>query len=101
MIRASTNTLSLNWRNSYKGKSEKCPYDDCDIETLEHFLIDCTGYENIRNELNFPANYHDKDQLIAKVLLFDTQDNSDRQKDKQFIKNIWKTRNRKIQATPD
>lgn len=101
MLRARTNTLSLNWRNRYQGKNEKCPYNDCDIETLEHFLTECKGYENIRNQFHFTANYEERDNVIAEILLFTKQKNSDIQQKKEYINNIWKARFRQIQETPD
>ena len=41
LVRARTNTLDLNWRNSYRGKSEQFPTCDCVTQTLQHFIIQC------------------------------------------------------------
>ena len=70
MTRARTNTLSLNWRNRYQGKSEACPYNDCDKETLEHFILECKGYENIRRKFNIPSSNENenKEELLAQIL---------------------------------
>ena len=48
MFRARTNTLGLNWRKRhFRGQSDQCPY--ClEKETLEHFLLDCNAYNDIR-----------------------------------------------------
>lgn len=52
IMRARTNTLGVNWRNSYWGKRERCLHDDCDKETLQHFLAECKSYESIANKSN-------------------------------------------------
>ena len=44
ILRERTNTLALNWRKRFQGKSEQCPCCDCEVETLEHFLLDCEEY---------------------------------------------------------
>ena len=77
MTRARTNTLSLNWRNRYQGKSEACPYNDCDKETLEHFILECKGYENIRRKFNIPTinENENKEELLAQILLFNVSNN--------------------------
>lgn len=51
ILRGRTNTLTLNWRNRFQRKSEECPCCGEETETLEHFLLDCEEYEEIRQNI--------------------------------------------------
>lgn len=97
MTRARTNTLSLNWRNRYQGKSEVCPYNDSDKETLEHFVLECRGYESIRRKFNILSSNENenKEELLAQILLFNVSNNKEMQEKKEYIKEIWKARYKK------
>ena len=57
IVRGRTNTLTLNWRNRFQNKSEQCSCCNCEIETLEHFLLDCEQYSDIRQNHSFFTQY--------------------------------------------
>ena len=98
-VRGRTNTLNLNWRNRHQGKSKQCPTCECEIETLEHFLIECNHYTNIRLSFAFMREMHDisNEDKLKNILAFDTnltlQEIEIR---KKFMKVLW-TERRKIQ----
>ena len=50
MLRARLNTLNLNWRKEHTGGHSNCPCCDSEIETLEHFLLFCASYSEVRQK---------------------------------------------------
>ena len=71
MIRARSNTLNLAWRDWSLNASKNCKICDNEIETLKHFLIDCSALQKFRNEyicLQLPRNV-DENSLIMEILL--------------------------------
>ena len=95
MFRAGTNTLDINWRNKhFRGQTEKCPYCP-EQETLQHFLLDCNAYNEIRAQhplLAKPYNV-DTDEIIADFLLFKKFEKAgDVATRKKILQNMWKKR---------
>ena len=98
IIKARTDTLELNWRNKHKGKDVKCicNYEE---ETLEHFLLDCEIYSEIRKKYNFMQQPYieNRKELLANILIFQVDIKSEIEIRKSYILNIWRTRKSKQQ----
>ena len=71
LIKAPTDTLKLNWREKYKGKTTSC-FCGYEIETLEHFLLDCELYKEIRQKILLTQQPYreNTEDLIANILAF-------------------------------
>ena len=98
MIKARTDTIELNWRNRHKGKDIKCVcgYEE---ETLEHFLLDCELYSEIRKRYNFMQQPYieNRKELLANILIFQIDNKSEIELRKNYVLNLWKTRKSKHQ----
>lgn len=72
MTKATTNPLNLNWRKRLTGGDETCPCCGHEQEALEHFLLHCAAYSDIRKEHNILSQpYQEVTQpIITKMLLF-------------------------------
>ena len=53
LIRGRTNSLPLGWRKRFTNGVTQCPSCSCEVETLEHFLLECPEYLNIRSQTVF------------------------------------------------
>ncbi len=72
IMRARTNSLTLNWRNRFQKKSEQSLCCECETETLEHFLLDCEEYCDIRLNQSFLLNTNNENRnIIGNILLFE------------------------------
>ncbi len=93
-----TNTLNLNDRKRFKNENTKCEMCDCQIETLEHFLLYCEGYTNERKQIKeLQQPYIENEVEILGNLLY-TEEKAEIAK--QYIYKIWKIReNKKKEAT--
>ena len=95
-MKARSNTLKLKWRNWGIGQNKMCDLCCNEIETLEHFLLDCTKLQIARNyylELQRPINCN-KNEILAIILLLKI---SNDQPDSYFIdmiQNLWTQRNK-------
>ncbi len=101
IVRGRTNSLNLNWRNRFQNKSEQCPCCDCETETLEHFILDCKEYSDIRQNhstLTHNTENQDRNNIIANILVFEkdlmTEEIENR---KEYMIKIWKRRQSKIE----
>ena len=64
LFRGRTNTLRLNWRKEFLGGDTTCRVCNCGIvETLEHFLVSCRGYDQLRTR-------HEQQSLDLAGMLF-------------------------------
>ena len=57
LIRGRTNTITLNWRNIYQGKSEEYLCCGFETETLKYFLLECPQYNEIKRKLHFHTGH--------------------------------------------
>ena len=86
----------MKWRNWDIGQNKMCDLCSNEIETLEHFLLDCTKLQIARNyylELQRPINCN-KNEILAIILLLKI---SNDQPDSYFIdmiQNLWTQRNK-------
>ena len=99
MFRARSDTLDLNHKNKHKGKDTTCPACGLEEETLEHFLLHCTNYKQIRQDYSFLARPYKEDaqDIMANALLFKLDETFDTgtsyvEDRKQFVKRMWKMR---------
>lgn len=99
IIRGRTNTLTLNWRNRFQNKSEQCPCCNSEIETLEHYILDCEEYSDIRQNYSFLHNIENQNRsnIIANILVFETLATDEIENRKEYMIKIWKRRQNKIE----
>ena len=99
MIKARTDTLKLNWRKKYINEEVKCICGH-EVETLEHFLIECEIYNRIREKYTFLQRPYieNKDDLIGNILLFQLQKEDSIENRKQYIQEIWIERQKIIES---
>ena len=97
-FRARTNTLQLNDRNRHSNKETNCL--NCGhqsiVETIEHFILDCTTYNSERQqfiELQQPYN-ENKDKVIGQFLF--SKVNLEKKKEGLF--QMWKKRERQLKT---
>ena len=95
IIKARTDTLKLNWREKYKGKETTCicGYEN---ETLEHFILECNLYNEIRKKYLItqrPCN-DNKEDILANILIFQKINKEEIKERKNLIHEIWKERKR-------
>ncbi len=69
-----------------------------EIETLEHFLLDCEEYSAIRQVQTFLQNIENqtRDNLIANILVFDPLSYEEVEDRKSYVIKIWNRRQNKI-----
>ena len=75
MMRARANSLRLGWRNFGSEEDRRCQLCRAEVETLEHFLIDCNELQEARSRhliLQRPQ-IQSRENIIDKILLFETQ----------------------------
>ena len=92
ILRARTNSLTLNWRNRFQNKSEQCPCCEYEKETLEHFLLDCETYSDIRQNqtLLFNTENENRNKLIGNLLVFETLSTEEIENRKECDQNLEK-----------
>ena len=95
MMKARSDTLKLRWRDWALEGDKICQVCDCEIETLEHFLLDCKPLQEVRNynlELQLPREKNGREDKIAKLLLFKDDDENEREKLIDLIEKMYKKR---------
>ena len=97
-FRARANTLQLNDRNRHSNKETNCLTcgHQSIIETIEHFILDCTTYNSERQqfiELQQPYN-ENKDKVIGQFLF--SKVNLEKKKEGLF--QMWKKRERQFKT---
>ena len=96
LFRSRTNTLPLNWRNRFKPNTvnadQLCPMCENEVETLQHFLLECENQMWIRNKYNL-FNINDQIERLRGVLCFNGS-----LEGRKLLKELWEARRRKIQA---
>ena len=74
-MRARSDTLDLAWRDWSIHANKICKLCDLEVETLEHFLIDCSKLQTYRNNyicLQHPRN-DNQSYLIKEVLILTSE----------------------------
>ena len=86
LFRCRSNTLQLNDRKRFKNESTKCLACTEENENLEHFILNCTHYQDIRNKSGLFTRPYTENKLAE--LLF--VDNENKQETKIIIKKkMW------------
>ena len=100
MINARLNTLDLNWRNKHKNENTMCEMCGFEEENLEHFLLHCKQYTDIRQQYTFTQQPYveDKEEHIAEILLLKEDHKGKTEEKKTYVKRIWKARQQKIRS---
>ena len=88
MFRARSNSLKLNWRRRFQGGDVGCEMCNDGEETLNHFMIECRGYEILKMQHGMT------DKTIEQMLLLVT--GCDPQLAKNYLVAIWKHRKNNI-----
>ena len=99
MINARLNTLDLNWRNKIKNESTKCELCNNSNENLEHFILHCEQYKDIRRQYTFMQQPYkqDTEEHIAEILLLKEERKQTEEK-KIYIQRIWKLRQEQLKT---
>ena len=73
MMNARANTLKLGWRSYFHDNNSLCKLCNEQVETLEHFLIDCQRIQYIRQKYSLLQRPHieNKKDIMRTLLLFD------------------------------
>ena len=85
LFRCRSNTLQLNDRKRFKNESTKCLACTEENENLEHFILNCTHYQDIRNKSGLFTRPYTENKLAE--LLFGNNDN--KQETKITIQKMW------------
>jgi len=89
LFRARSNSLQLDWRRRFLGGETRCKLCNSeDEETLEHFVLHCKFYENLRNE------YDMNNKSVAQILILD--EGCDLNVSKNYLGELWKRRRNNI-----
>ena len=80
--------MKLAWRNRYQHGEVDCKMCGAVVETLEHFILECSGYEDVRQEFGV------REMEIKELLGFERE--GDIEKSKRFLKKIWLRREGRI-----
>ena len=97
MMKARSNTLKLGWREFGLEDTKICMLCNMEIETLEHFLLDCHELQKKREnyiELQRPW-IKDKNNLIARMLILEEKDKTEYYLD--MLEEIWKEREKRLE----
>lgn len=87
LFKARTNNLRLNNRNRHTGGDTKCIFCDWNMEDLNHFILWCPGYEDIRKQtILLQRPYIEKEENIIGQLLFSEQRI---QESKELVYQMW------------
>ncbi len=93
VFRARSNCLDLRDRKRYIGVDTKCIICEAETENLEHFLLDCSGYSEIRTSTNkLQQPYKENRNEIIGNLLFELDNKEEVDQTKEMIYRMWKTR---------
>ena len=91
-FRCRSNTLNLKDRKRFEGGDTKCVCCSEEYENLEHFILYCEEYQEIRNNSReFDRPYEEE---VLKKLLFE---NNKSEEIKRTIQKFWIKRQKKIQ----
>ena len=96
MMKARSDTLQLGWREFGMDDTKICKMCNIEIETLEHFLLDCQELQETRNffiELQRPL-IKDRNNLIGRMLIFEDEGKTEYYL--KLLEKLWIERERKL-----
>ena len=89
LFRCRANVLKLNWRERFVGGRTECDVCGAEVETLRHFLMNCPGLEEVREECAGVSGWS-----MERVLML-AGEVGDRVEDAvQYIEMLWRERGR-------
>lgn len=89
LFRSRTNSLKLNWRNSFTGGNTDCKMcQDGLEETVKHFIVDCMYFSDLREEHGLLG------RELVDLLLFN--DCCDVDVVKEYLEKAWKRRSSRL-----
>ena len=93
MMKARLNVLPLYWRKQHQGGNTQCPVCNEETETQEHFLIHCTGYDDLKRNYNFidDGGAGNQDDIMACMLLLKEEMNKTEMK-KELLQKMFNRR---------
>ena len=94
-FRCRSNTLALNDRKRFNNGETKCDLCSDTMENLEHFLLYCPSYQNIRTKSKLFVQPYIENKL-SELLFIDT---ANREKIKQTIQDMWNKRDKLMKET--
>ena len=86
LFKMRSNTLNLNWRKRFQNEDTGCSLCRQGEESLEHFLITCREYGNIRNEFGVVGC------TVERLLGFEQISKREIENYKSYIEKIWRKR---------
>lgn len=94
LFKAKTGTLPLNEINRHLNGDIKCTICDSEKEDLEHFLLICPEFSEIRTEIRHLQQPYeeDKSKIIGKFLF----EESEIEKKKEVLQKLWRKRQIRI-----
>ena len=99
-MNARANTLKLGWRKHFHDNNSLCKLCNKQVETLDHFLIECHRTQPTRQKyliLQWPQ-IENKNNLIKTLLLFDDGIDDDKQTYIDALDEIWKEREKLLES---
>ena len=97
MMKARSDTLKLGWREFANESNKICKVcSEGEIETLQHFILDCPGLQNCRNRfifLQLPRN-RNSENLLQRILLYEKDDTIDNKQMIDILNQLWQERNK-------
>ena len=94
MMRARSNTLELGWRNWSSDETKICKMCNLEVETLQHFLLDCNALQCYRNKytcLQLPRKMDTRD-ILCEILIFKNVYEESPYYYVDMIDNLWRAR---------
>ena len=85
-----SNTNKLNWRKRFEGGETRCELCGEEEETVEHILIKCNSYHNIR------VKYNKINHTIKDVLFFNTKNGENANNMRKYIGEFFIYRKKKL-----
>ena len=94
LIRGRTNSLPLGWRKRFTNGVTQCPSCSCEVETLEHFLLECPEYLNIRSQTVFLQEIigNSEEEKLKNILALVELTENEIKVRKTYLVKIWKKR---------
>ena len=96
LYKARTSCLPLYNRKRHENGSTECKLCGAENESLQHFLLDCTTYNEERTNLALQRPYNeDKDKIMGNFMF--TEPSIEENKETLF--KLWRLREKKLKET--
>ena len=96
LLKARTDTLPLNYKNRHTGGDIKCIPCGASKEDINHFILECPEYKDIRPEIvELQQPYEEDGRRVIGKFLFDE---TNIEKKKEILQKLWRKRQKKIKV---